>query len=54
MSRRFGEFTIIEELGRSRFADRYSASHDSLGGPFFVKWFKRAVVQYSSFNVHFC
>ena len=38
---RFGEFTVLEELGRSLYCDRYKAMHDSLGGPFFVKRYTR-------------
>lgn len=38
---RFGEFTVLEELGRSVHCDRYKAMHDTLGGPFFVKRYTR-------------
>ena len=41
MVSRFGEFTVLEELGSSLVADRYRAMHDTLGGPFFVKSYPR-------------
>lgn len=38
---RFGEFVVLEPLGRSDVADRYKVMHDTLGGPFFVKRYTR-------------
>lgn len=38
---RFGDFTVLENLGRSQVADRFKAMHDTLGGPFFVKRYSR-------------
>ena len=38
---RFGDFTLLEDLGQSATADRYKATHATLGGPFFLKVFRR-------------
>ncbi len=38
---RLGDFTLLEELGSSAVADRYKATHASLGGPFFLKVYRR-------------
>ena len=38
---RFGDFTLLEDLGRSATADRYKANHVTLGGPFFLKVHRR-------------
>ncbi|HEY1098808.1 MAG TPA: hypothetical protein VGF99_07760, partial [Myxococcota bacterium] len=38
---RFGDFTLLEDLGRSALADRYKATHATLGGPFFLKVYRR-------------
>ena len=38
---RFGDFTLLEELGRSGVADRYKAMHATQGGPFFLKVYSR-------------
>jgi DNA-binding response OmpR family regulator len=38
---RFGDFTLLEEHGRSATADRYKATHATLGGPFFLKVHRR-------------
>lgn len=38
---RFGDFTIHAHVGESAVADAVVASHDSLGGPFYVKQFTR-------------
>ena len=43
---RFGDFTLLEDLGRSAVADRYKAVHASLGGPFFLKTFTRLDVRF--------
>jgi CheY-like chemotaxis protein len=37
----FGDFTLLEELGQSATADRYKATHATLGGPFFLKVYRR-------------
>ncbi len=39
--REFGDFTLLEDLGRSAVADRYKAMHAVQGGPFFLKAFTR-------------
>ncbi len=41
MAKRFGEFTLLEELGTSESGERFRAMHDALGGPFYVKRFSR-------------
>ena len=38
---RFGDFTLLEDLGRSAAADRFKAIHDAQGGPFFLKVYSR-------------
>lgn len=38
---RFGDFTLLEDLGKSAVADRYKAVHAGLGGPFFLKVYSR-------------
>ncbi len=38
---RFGDFTLLEELGRSEVADRYKATHATQGGPYFLKVYSR-------------
>jgi CheY-like chemotaxis protein len=38
---RFGDFTLVEELGRSAVADRYQATHETQGGPLFLKVYSR-------------
>jgi CheY-like chemotaxis protein len=38
---RFGDFTLLEDLGRSAVADRYKAMHATQGGPFFLKVYSR-------------
>lgn len=38
---RFGDFTLLEDLGQSATADRYQASHATQGGPFFLKVYSR-------------
>jgi CheY-like chemotaxis protein len=38
---RFGDFTLLEDLGRSAVADRYRAMHATQGGPFFLKIYSR-------------
>jgi CheY-like chemotaxis protein len=38
---RFGDFTLLEDLGQSATADRYKATHATLGGPFFLKVYRR-------------
>ena len=38
---RFGDFTLLEDHGRSATADRYKATHATLGGPFFLKVYRR-------------
>lgn len=38
---RFGDFTLLEELGSSELADRFRAVHDTHGGPFFLKCYHR-------------
>lgn len=38
---RFGDFTIHAHVGESAVADAVVASHDTLGGPFYVKQFPR-------------
>jgi DNA-binding response OmpR family regulator len=38
---RFGDFTLLEDLGRSAVADRYKATHATQGGPFFLKVYTR-------------
>ena len=43
---RFGDFTLLEELGRSAVADRYKAMHAVQGGPFFLKAFTRLDVRF--------
>ncbi len=37
---RFGEFTVLEDLGRSASAERYKVSHAVQGGPFFLKVYR--------------
>jgi DNA-binding response OmpR family regulator len=41
VAKRFGEFTLLEELGTSESGERFRAMHDTLGGPFFVKRFSK-------------
>jgi hypothetical protein len=38
---RFGDFTLLEDLGRSATSDRYKATHATQGGPFFLKVHRR-------------
>ncbi len=38
---RFGDFTLLEDYGKSAVADRFKAVHASLGGPFFLKVYRR-------------
>ena len=38
---RFGDFSLLEDLGRSPVADRYKAMHTTQGGPFFLKVYSR-------------
>ena len=42
---RFGDFTLLDDLGRSRTADRFRAAHDAThdvrGGVFFLKIHRR-------------
>jgi DNA-binding response OmpR family regulator len=38
---RLGDFTLLEDLGRSAVADRFKATHATLGGPFFLKVYRR-------------
>lgn len=38
---RFGDFTLLDDLGSSTVADRYKATHATLGGPFFLKVYRR-------------
>ncbi|MDP2341452.1 MAG: DUF4388 domain-containing protein [Deltaproteobacteria bacterium] len=45
---RFGDFTLLEDLGRSAVADRYKAVHAVQGGPFFLKAFTRLDARFHS------
>ena len=38
---RFGDFTLLQDHGQSAGADRYKATHATLGGPFFLKVYRR-------------
>jgi CheY-like chemotaxis protein len=38
---RFGDFTLLDDLGSSAVADRHKATHATLGGPFFLKIYRR-------------
>ena len=38
---RFGEFTLLEEVGESELTDSYRAQHDVQGGPLFLKRYRR-------------
>jgi hypothetical protein len=38
---RFGDFMLLEELGRSASSDRYKAMHATQGGPFLLKVYRR-------------
>jgi hypothetical protein len=38
--KRFGEFSLLEELGESDVADCFKANHDAQGGPFFLKRYR--------------
>ncbi len=38
---RLGDFTLLSDLGRSALTDRYTATHNTQGGPFFLKVYSR-------------